>query len=291
MSEAINNLRKTFIISKASRERFLPLHHPSSGGLRESGMLLAGISELSPPYEVGRLRPNYHVVLATLQGKGVLISEQGKNLLSPGSVAVLPAQTSYRYTISGKKWKILWFHLADTAPWAAVADQGLQVRRWHWIRPLETVMEGFLTEAMQVSQWGAQGSEYFAQLIALYLKREFAPTEDPRTLEMRRRLNALWNSVRSDLRRPWQVRDLAKAFHASPVHLHRLAVKYGGVRPKEMVTRLRMQEACELLRGHDLSVQQVAERIGYENAFAFSTAFRRHTKLSPRAFREQCIQK
>jgi len=53
-----------------------------------------------------------------------------------------------------------------------------------------------------------------------------------------------------------------------------------------MVARLRLERARHLLRETDEPVKSIAQRVGYANQFAFSTAFKRVTGLSPQGCRD-----
>jgi AraC-like DNA-binding protein len=46
-------------------------------------------------------------------------------------------------------------------------------------------------------------------------------------------------------------------------------------------------QAKSLLRSTTLSVQEISDRLGFQNQSHFGTFFKRHTDLSPKAFREQ----
>lgn len=53
----------------------------------------------------------------------------------------------------------------------------------------------------------------------------------------------------------------------------------------ECLTRLRMQHAEELLAGDGLSVSEAAQAVGFAHQSSFCDAFKRHTGLSPTAWR------
>ena len=55
----------------------------------------------------------------------------------------------------------------------------------------------------------------------------------------------------------------------------------------QMVTRLRMQHAEQLLMRSDINLERIAEELGYTNSFALSKAFKRERGISPRHYREQ----
>ena len=54
-----------------------------------------------------------------------------------------------------------------------------------------------------------------------------------------------------------------------------------GASPMKHLTALRMRRADAMLRTGAYEVQAVAGLVGYSDAFAFSTAFRRHFGISP----------
>lgn len=58
-----------------------------------------------------------------------------------------------------------------------------------------------------------------------------------------------------------------------------------GSTPQQMLIRLRMRLAKQLLLETDLPIAQIAERCGYANGYYFSNAFRANTGASPTAYR------
>lgn len=60
-----------------------------------------------------------------------------------------------------------------------------------------------------------------------------------------------------------------------------------GVSPIEYLTRWRMQLASRLLKQVNLSIEAIAERVGYNSEVAFSRAFKRVFAVSPAAYRRR----
>jgi AraC-like DNA-binding protein len=60
-----------------------------------------------------------------------------------------------------------------------------------------------------------------------------------------------------------------------------------GLTPMEYLISWRMALAKNLLRQEDIGIQEIAERIGYGSASAFSTAFTRFAGLPPSRYAEQ----
>ena len=59
-----------------------------------------------------------------------------------------------------------------------------------------------------------------------------------------------------------------------------------GDTPLNHLRTLRMQKAMQLLADTRQTLEQVAQAVGYQDAFGFSKVFKRTTGLSPRQFRE-----
>ena len=83
--------------------------------------------------------------------------------------------------------------------------------------------------------------------------------------------------------------ELAAAAYLSPFHFARLFKKLMGTSPHAYLAALRIQRAQTLLAETDLSVTEVAIRIGYQSSSHFARAFRQTTGLTPRAFRASLV--
>jgi AraC-like DNA-binding protein len=57
----------------------------------------------------------------------------------------------------------------------------------------------------------------------------------------------------------------------------------------QQVTHLRMRHAAALLSSESYPIIAVAARVGYDNPFAFSAAFKRSIGLAPSAYRMKVI--
>ncbi|MCG7378703.1 response regulator [Paenibacillus sp. ACRSA] len=55
--------------------------------------------------------------------------------------------------------------------------------------------------------------------------------------------------------------------------------------------RIKMEEAKRLLENPTLRVNEVASRVGYDNIYHFSRAFKNYTGLAPKEYRKQSLQR
>lgn len=82
------------------------------------------------------------------------------------------------------------------------------------------------------------------------------------------------------------INQLASLVHLSSRQLSTVFANAYGVPPLQYQLQLRMKQAEYLLMTSSLTIQQVAERVGYSSLSAFSDRFRRYFGLSPRYFRQ-----
>lgn len=92
--------------------------------------------------------------------------------------------------------------------------------------------------------------------------------------------------IEGHLAEPLDRERLAGRVDLSPTHLTHLFKRLTGRAPLEHLRHLRMAEAKRMLREGKLKVREIARRVGYEDPYHFSRAFRAHEGFSPRAYVE-----
>lgn len=85
----------------------------------------------------------------------------------------------------------------------------------------------------------------------------------------------------------WTVASLAEASHASRANFARRFTQLMGLSPIDYLTDVRMQKAAQILNATQLSVEAIAERVGYRSEAAFAKAFKKHMGTPPGQFRQQ----
>ena len=95
------------------------------------------------------------------------------------------------------------------------------------------------------------------------------------------RLAPAIRQMHGKLARSWTVAQLAKTAALSRSAFFERFTRTVGMPPMEYLLAWRMAMAKDLLRREDLTVGDVAERVGYGTASTFSTAFSRHVGVPP----------
>ncbi|WP_306916411.1 MULTISPECIES: AraC family transcriptional regulator [unclassified Arthrobacter] len=86
---------------------------------------------------------------------------------------------------------------------------------------------------------------------------------------------------------PWTVESLARRVNTSRASLAARFRTSVGEPPMTYLTRWRLTLAGDLLQAPDATVSRVARSVGYDNAYAFSTAFKRQVGKTPTEFRQR----
>lgn len=102
-----------------------------------------------------------------------------------------------------------------------------------------------------------------------------------------RGLAAAVDFARRHLAEPTTVADMAEAGGMSVGQLERGMNRVLGLSPKQLVLRLRLEQAIAELDGTDHSIGDIAQRCGYYDQSAFTRHFTRVVGLSPGAYRRR----
>ncbi|HEV7299180.1 MAG TPA: AraC family transcriptional regulator [Tepidisphaeraceae bacterium] len=261
-------LRETHMIGRRTRERIVG--SSSYPALAKTGITLTGLSQAAVGFRFVRVSPLIVQVLVCEGGAGE-VWVAGKWLLCGEGQAYVTGQRcphGYR-AIRGKVWSLAWVQYAGDAE-DVVAEPRLQAVD---PQPIASAIFGLYREWHGLADPAALSS--WAHLVDLHARRILGP------MEVDQRLSQLWETVATDLSRPWSLAMLADAARVSPEHLRRLCHARHGRSPLRHLAHLRLRRAAEQLASGRLKVSTVAAQVGYSNAFAFATAFRRELGISP----------
>jgi len=127
-------------------------------------------------------------------------------------------------------------------------------------------------------------------VLLAWLRDEVEPVTNAEPTRLAERDDALGPALRAIHTAPeqdWSIERLATICHMSRTAFALRFSRALGEAPLRYLTRWRMTMARQLLANRQLSLDQVAQRVGYSSGFAFSKAYKRETNASPRGGTEQ----
>lgn len=105
------------------------------------------------------------------------------------------------------------------------------------------------------------------------------------TADYQRRINTVVEYIRTHLDETLDLRTLAEVSSFSPCHFHRIVSAFLGEPPGEFIARTRIETAARLLLYSDLTVAEIAYRVGYDAPSSLTKAFGRFFGISPKEYR------
>lgn len=83
------------------------------------------------------------------------------------------------------------------------------------------------------------------------------------------------------------LQNTAAVFSISSNYLSQLFKKHTEIGFNEYIAQRKIEEAKKLLKQGDLKIYEIADRLGFENAFYFSRVFKKVAGVSPSEFLKQ----
>lgn len=281
-----NDFEDAVCFPRGCREQYLVHPEHSHSSLADRGVFLSGISHFVDPYTVQRSNPGYHVLLLSVGGIGDLLVDGKHRSLQQGDLLLAPMNSRYRYEADGQ-WSCVWFHLAADTAWSAVLPDDVVVVGARHVDIISSLTDQYLTERKNRMVDSHSAEQALANLIVLFIDRELRQLPLRRKdQETRLRIEQVWQEVVANLAYPWTAEGLARKASMSASQFNRHVKLFHKATPMAVVLNFRMQRAREMLSFTDHTLEAIAANVGYESAFAFSRAFKRHVGKSPSDFRK-----
>ncbi len=269
-----NNINDVLDIGHNCYERFIELAILAE--MKKLEISLAGCSNLSGNYRVGRTAPLEHTLFYTLSGQGKLTTTDKEYSLTKNTLAILPSKQSFEVSIVAEHWDIIWLNLADTKRWQHISLSKTLVLEDQKLAPLHFAME------LLYSEPDASLREGVIPILSHYLN---ATLQGDTQHMANNRLLSLFQDIEKRLQYDWTIENMCKQLHYSPPHLHRLCQAQFGKSPIQKLIQLRMERAKSLLLNTRWPIQHIGSYVGYTNIFNFSKSFKKWVGVSPSAFR------
>lgn len=271
-----NHLCETHIVGQHTRERLVARN--VCAALRELGVVLLGLSEARRGFRFERVEPRFAQALVCSGGRGrVLIGNQWVRC-EKGQAYLTPVGSSHAYYAEGSGvWHLCWVMYRENigrkvfdfcSPRLVDVDD----------QPLRSAVTQLYREQVGPTDPTLLGQ--WARLAHGLVERMCQPNHHHSLLWK------LWERVDADLAHPWTVDVLAETAAMSNEHLRRLCLSQTGYTPMRYVAQLRMRRAAAMLANGHPKVGDVARAVGYSNAFAFSTSFKRIVGRVPSSCRQ-----
>jgi AraC-like DNA-binding protein len=275
-----------FLVENRSRipgvgARSWHVHYPREQSTAWHGLDAAGWTEAETGLTLVMSRPNTALVLISLSGAGEVLMAGGWQRCDAGMLYYCPAgQERGKRAMPEMPWQHAWvrWHEVPAVPPRACS---LFVAPW---QALYASIEGLHHEEMEEGR--PELIEKWADLIVDYARRlTSGETRRPATLR------SLWEEVIEMPAFPWSMPVLAEKAALSDEALRLNCRRETGRAPMAQVAYLRMRLAASFLTVDYEPISVIAHRVGYADAYSFSTAFKRLMGLPPSEYRRRAMER
>ena len=264
-----------------ARRYYLNLNPPTDS---ELSLVCGGVERVFSNYVVQRKRFAYYAIEMVVEGSGELRLGSQDFPLAAGVVFSYGPTTPHRIANRGPgSMRKYYVDFIGTQAEALLQETGLLGGQPLRVTQLHEVLDLFEMLDREARCDSDNSDQVCAQLLRLILakikQRSFGGSLSlPRAYGTYERIREYIEHNYLQLR---TIEEVAQHCDLTPIHLSRLFKRFSSEGAYKYLLRKKMNHAAELLLEEQLLIREVAERLGFSDAFQFSRAFKRIYGLPP----------
>jgi AraC family transcriptional regulator of arabinose operon len=234
------------------------------------------------------------LLLYTLSGMGRIGHGDGVLIVRPGDLLVFRPGTPHGvgFTTESPRWDTIWAHFIPRREWYDWLDWPEETKGLMKLSLSDNDMRNRIVHHLKEAVRLATGPHPHREALgmnALEAALLWCETVNPRSKQARLdfRVRRALDYICHNLSQNIPLNALAKHCGLSRSRLAHLFRAQVGRTPQQFVEIERLNRARQLLEFTQHTVSEVAFQVGYRNPFYFSLRFKRHTRLSPSAYRRR----
>lgn len=248
---------------------------------RECGEFYAG-----KDYYTKRDGVNCAILLYTKSGCGYILKNGQSSLLRRGQAIIINCENYHEYRTQGDEtWHFRWVHITG-AGLESYADALI-----NRTAPVDVDITDDMDRCFDSIEKLTDGGIYPLAVMnaaigemLLILLRSQAGTDS-----VRQDVSQLAGYIRENCARELHIDDFMERMNLSKYYLIRLFRQHMGVTPYKYMHQCRVRRAEELLRTTELSVESIAEAVGYSDTVNFIRHFSQSIGTTPNRYRRESM--
>lgn len=236
---------------------------------------------------------NQYIFIYCTKGKGEIILNRKKTLISPNQFFIIPKNTSHEYKANEiDPWSIYWFHFNGviapqlynryiTTNSSNYKNAPFSIKK---IKLFEKIFSSFDRNYLE-------NQLEYSNLLSLNFISSFIYHDFELAIEMNNNNNnTLADSIKKDLLnnldKNFTLDEIASKFNYSKSYLHTKFKLDTGYPVLVFFNLKKIQKACEYLNYTDLSIKEISFKLGFDDPLYFSRVFKNFMGKSPRAYKK-----
>lgn len=229
--------------------------------------LLVGHHQCPESNKYGPHIRQYHIIHLILNGCGTLINKRGVHPVSKGEMFLIrPGENTTYIADKNDPWEYVWIGFSGSR--ASIFDNAPDVMK----TPAELDIKLY-----EYVKRGIKSPEIFLSILYELIYHLFT-SDDNEARDMR--IRHVHRYIKYSYMDHINIKELGAEFGFERSYLYRIFKQRYGIGPKEYLTRIRLENAKNLL-AQGYSVAECAYMVGYSDAFSLSKAYKKYYGFSP----------
>ena len=232
---------------------------------------------------------NFCEVMYITHGTAVISIESEQYSVKVGDIVIYNSGVFHDEKSTDKDFSVLFFavdnlHIPGLSEGCIVPiDACPVIEAGSYDDTLKAFLSVMLNELTQKKPHYKAISTSIASMFCYYILRLYdVKIENPRHVEI---CNDAMKYIEENYQEDVSLDTIAGSVHLSKYHFVRIFKETLGISPMKCLLRVRLSVAKNLLGSSDLSIKDVASKVGYENALTFSRVFKNSENISPTDYR------
>ncbi len=264
---------------------------PIGGPERELPIFVLGVGLNDFQYDIIRDEGYYcHQVLYCTRGKGRVVINGKETIILPNMCFFLPANCPHEYYTIGDLWETHWISFDGYVCEKLLKTLGLDIPQVFTFLQIDSLEEIFqkiytiLSSSKPSRDYVASG--YLYEFL-LELHRLATETDAGTKKNKSKSLIPVLSYIDEHFTEDIELKVLASIAGVTPQCLCSKFKKSFLLRPVEYIAKKRIQLARNLLTSTNMSVAEIAEKVGYPDKSYFSLTFKKNEGISPTEYRKK----
>ena len=255
------------------------------------GVHECGYEFCDPLHFWGPARKMFFSLHYVLSGEGVLYQNGKEYPIGPKMGFLLMPSVTCKYTASETNpWEYRWVGFSGSKAWDILQKCSINADN-----PVFYYDKDDFFPSMMERIYNASHTQYVSELLMvgylnLLLARLVLEFRDTSNQDMdigHEYVNSAIRYIHSHYTGRCTIEEIADTLKLNRSYLYKLFIKYQKMSPNQYITQLRVSMAADLLTSGNATISEIANMVGYGDAYYFSRVFKSEKNLSPSEYREQ----
>lgn len=249
-----------------------------------------GQSEAQKPHTSSRENLLSYLFFVVLEGSGTLTYNGQSHTLAKGDCVFLDCRKPYSHRSSENLWTLKWVHFYGPSMHNIYEKYLQRGGMTHFTSQRsreynELLQELFIIASSDSHVKDMQINEKLSALLTILMQESWRPDKKNPRFSGKRNLREIKDYIDLHYHQKITLDDLAQQFFINKFYLTRLFKEQFGISVNHYLLQVRTTQAKQLLRFSNLSIEQVGQECGMNDANYFSRMFKKVEGITPGEYR------